>query len=127
MILGIGTDIVSNSRMESVISKHGEKFTERIFSEKEKKYFRGIDKRRAIQRMGASFAAKEAFAKAIGTGFRYGISFPDIAIVRDPRGKPLMNLSGKAGEFARNMGAQRIHLSISHEKSHSLAVVIIES
>ena len=125
MIIGIGTDIVDNTRIASVISRHGEKFTKRLFSKNERKHFLKFNA--SEQSIGASFAAKEALAKALGTGFRYGISFSDMEIVRDSRGKPLMELSAKADKFFRRMGAKRIHLSISHEKSHSLAFVVIES
>ncbi|MGI9559072.1 MAG: holo-ACP synthase [Thermodesulfobacteriota bacterium] len=125
MIVGIGTDIVDNARIESVISRHGERFVKRIFSGREIEHLRKFNYSR--QTVGASFAAKEALVKALGTGFRYGISFSDMEIVRDADGKPLMKLSGKADEFARALGTKQVHLSISHEKSHSLAVVILES
>jgi len=125
MIIGIGTDIVDNSRIESVISRHGEKFTKRLFSESERKHFLKFNS--SAQSIGASFAAKEALVKALGTGFRYGISFSDMEVVRDSRGKPVMKLSGRTEEFFRRTGGGKIHLSISHEKSHSLAVVVIES
>ncbi len=125
MIVGIGTDIVDNARIESVISRHGERFVKRIFSGREIEHLRKFNYSR--QTVGASFAAKEALVKALGTGFRYGISFSDMEIVRNADGKPLMKLSGKADEFARALGTKQVHLSISHEKSHSLAVVILES
>lgn len=127
MILGIGADIVSNTRMESAVSRHGERLAKRLFSEEERIYFRSLGRKRAARSIGASFAAKEAVAKALGTGFRYGITFSDIRIVREPHGKPLVKLSGKAAEFARRMGTRLVHLSISHEKSHSLAVAVLES
>lgn len=125
MIIGIGTDIVENARIARMISGHGDKFLRRIFSETERKRFNQLNGDEKT--VGASFAAKEAFVKALGTGFRYGIAFSDIEVVRDRRGKPFVKLSGKAFEFARKMRANRIHLSISHEKSHSVAVVILES
>lgn len=127
MILGMGTDIISNERIASALSRHGEKFTKRLFSEKENKYFRELSRKRAEQSIGGAFAAKEAFAKALGKGFRHGVSFSDIEVVRDSLGKPFIKLSGKTGDFFRQTKARRIHLSISHEESHSLAVVIIES
>ena len=125
MIVGIGTDIVDNKRIHSVISKHGDRFINRVFSRREAEHLRKFAYAR--ERVAVSFAAKEAFVKALGMGFRYGISFSDMEITRDRRGKPHMKLSGKAAEFADNMGAKRIHLTLSHEKSHSLAVVILES
>ncbi len=125
MIIGIGTDIVENSRIESVISRHGDRFMERLFSKTERNHFLKFNS--SVQSIAASFAAKEAFVKALGTGFRYGISFSDMEIIRDSRGKPFIKLSGKAEDFFRKMGAGHIHLSMSHEKSHSVAVVVLES
>ncbi|QMU56377.1 MAG: holo-ACP synthase [Candidatus Mycalebacterium zealandia] len=125
MIIGIGTDIVENARIARVISRHKGKFLMRLFSKTERKRFNQFNgDERTI---GASFAAKEALVKSLGTGFRYGIAFSDIEIIRDRRGKPFVQLSGKADDFARKIGAKHIHLSISHEKSHSVAVVILES
>lgn len=124
MILGIGTDIVDNERINSVLSKHGQRFIKKVFSSREAERLRGGGN---AQRAASTFAAKEALVKALGTGFRYGISFGDIEVVRDRRGKPRINLSGRAAGFARKMGVKRIHLSLSHEKSHSVAVVLLES
>ena len=125
MILGTGADIVENARIEAVISRHGKRFVKRIFSKREAARLKKF--RYARQTVAANFAAKEAIAKALGTGFRFGVSFSDIEVVHDRRGKPHINLSGTAADFAKKMGAKRIHLSLSHEKSHSVAVVILES
>lgn len=125
MILGIGADIVDNGRIETVVSRHGRRFIQRIFSKREAARLDNYGYAR--QMVAANFAAKEALAKALGTGFRYGVSFSDIEVVHDRRGKPHINLSGAAADFARKMGAKHIHLSLSHEKSHSVAVVILES
>ncbi len=125
MILGIGTDIVDNKRIASVVSKHGDRFIKKLFSARERKIFQKF--KGDEQKLGTSFAAKESLVKAMGTGFRYGISFLNIEVLRGRHGKPLIKLSGKAEEVARAMGVKRIHLSMSNEKSHSLAVVILES
>lgn len=124
MILGIGTDIVDNERMQTVISKYGQRFLNKVFSSREAARLR---KSEDAQRAAATFAAKEALVKALGTGFRYGISLCDIEVIRDRHGKPRINLSGRAEDFARKMGVKHIHLSLSHEKSHSVAVVLLES
>ena len=125
MIIGIGTDIVENARIEAVVSRHGQRFVKRIFSKREAERLKKF--RYARQTVAANFAAKEALAKALGTGFRHGVSFSDIEVAHDRRGKPHINLSGAAADFAKKIGVKHIHLSLSHEKSHSVAVVILES
>ena len=95
MILGIGTDLVDIRRIERTIVRHGDRFLHRIFTVTE----RDLAERRAVNRAATyakRFAAKEACAKALGTGFRDGIFFRDLGVENLPSGKPTMRLTGAA-------------------------------
>ena len=95
MILGIGTDLVDIRRIERTIARHGDRFLHRIFTLTE----RDLAERRAVNRVATyakRFAAKEACAKALGTGFRDGIFFRDLGVENLPSGKPTMHLTGAA-------------------------------
>jgi holo-[acyl-carrier protein] synthase len=94
MILGIGTDLVDIRRIEQTIARHGERFINRIYTETE----RARAERRAnrIDTYAKRFAAKEACAKALGTGFRQGVFFRDMGVVNLPSGKPTLWLTGGA-------------------------------
>jgi holo-[acyl-carrier protein] synthase len=97
MILGIGTDLVDIRRIEQTIARHGDRFINRIYTETE----RARAERRAnrIDTYAKRFAAKEACAKALGTGFRRGVFFRDMGVVNLPSGKPTLRLTG--GAFKR--------------------------
>lgn len=118
MILGIGTDIVEISRLAKAID--GSRFLERYFTQKENEYF--LLKNNRPQTIAASFAAKEAFAKALGTGFR-GFALQDVEILRNNLGKPYINVYNNAAKMA---DGGTIHLSLSHSKEYATAFVIIE-
>ena len=95
MILGIGTDLVDIRRIERTIARHGDRFLHRIFTATE----RDLAERRAVNRAATyakRFAAKEACAKALGTGFRDGVFFRDLGVENLPSGKPTMRLTGAA-------------------------------
>jgi len=94
MILGIGTDLVDIRRIEQTIARHGDRFINRIYTETE----RARAERRAnrIDTYAKRFAAKEACAKALGTGFRRGVFFRDMGVVNLPSGKPTLRLTGGA-------------------------------
>lgn len=122
MILGVGVDIVNISRIKRAVIKHPN-FINKLFSETEIEYFK-IKKYRP-EFIAARFAAKEAVAKALGTGFR-GFSFKDIEINRNLDGKPMVILKEKANKILQGKGKYEIHLSISHEFEMAVAYVIIE-
>ncbi len=94
MIIGIGTDLVDIRRIEQTIARHGDRFIDRIFTEVE----RARAERRAnrIDTYAKRFAAKEACAKALGTGFRKGVFFRDMGVINLPSGKPTLHLTGGA-------------------------------
>ena len=125
-ILGIGTDIVNIKRMEKTIKKYGLVFKNRIFSKKEINYCE--TKKNPSAFYAKRFAAKEAFVKAIGEGFRNNINFNDIDISNDNKGKPSINISNNIKKFLKKklkLNKYKIFLSLSDEKKHSIAYVII--
>ncbi len=127
MILGIGLDIVDVRRIERVIARHGDRFIARIFTKAE----RAKAERRAtrIATYAKRFAAKEACAKALGTGFRQGVFWRDLGVVNLPSGRPTMQLTG--GALARLNAITpsgfepRIDISITDEGPMAQAFVVI--
>lgn len=123
MIFGIGIDMIEVSRIEKSITR-SKSFLTKIFSEKEREYC--DSKSNKFQCYAARFAAKEAFMKAIGTGWRNGIKFNEIEVVNNELGKPEIKLSGKAKELFCQMDLKNIFVSLSHLKEYAIANVIIE-
>jgi len=123
-IFGIGTDIIDTSRVKSLINKKNN-FKKRIFSKKEIKYCES--KKSKIASYAKRFAAKEAFAKALGTGISKGISFNEISINNNKNGAPFIELLGKTKIIIRNLTKRKnnIYLSLSDEKKYALAMVVI--
>ncbi len=123
MIFGIGTDIVRITRMQENIEKFGDKFAERILSEEElKEYYNYSEPSRLLAKR---FAAKEAASKAMGTGFRNGISLKQIYITHNDMGKPLLNFSEDAKDFLQQHGVSESHVSISDEQEYAVAYVTL--
>jgi holo-[acyl-carrier protein] synthase len=122
VIRGIGVDIVRNARFESWLADR--RRMERFFSTDEIDWCLGRGEGAAAS-LAARFAAREAFAKALGTGFR-DFALREVCVVRDDAGKPSLQLSGKALERFRELGAQRTQLSLSHERDYAVAFVVIE-
>ncbi len=124
MILGIGSDIVEIGRIERIL-RHSEKhFTERIFTAEEIAY--AASRARPALHYAARFAAKEAFVKALGSGFRNGLEWREIAVRNNPVGRPELILRGRARELCRELGVTATWLSLSHERELALAFVILE-
>ena len=124
MIQGIGIDLVENDRIEKIISKWGQKFLQRVFSDGEIKYCG-----RHIQsslHYGARFAAKEAFLKALGIGLGRGVKLREIEVVHDDQGKPDLSLHGEANLQIEKREIKRIHLSLTHTKNYATAIVLLE-
>lgn len=115
MSLSVGTDIIEIQRIEQAIVRHGKRFQDRLFTALEQEY---CDKHEFSSRNYAGrFAAKEAIAKALGTGFGKELSFADIEIYNDDSGKPVVSIQGERRED--------ITLSISHCKDYAVATAII--
>lgn len=123
MITGIGTDLIEVERVTGKISKE-EGFRELVFTPGEIAYCEA--KANKFQHYAARFAAKEAFLKAIGTGWISGISFNEIEIINSEDGKPSLKLIGATLKFLEARGIDKIWVSLSHLSNISSAVVIIE-
>ena len=124
-IIGNGVDIIKNSRINNSLKIKG--FLNRIFTKNEIK--QGKKLKNKINFYAKRFAAKEAFVKAIGTGFRYDINFNDIEISNHKNGKPYILLSNKLKNFLKKkfkIQKYKVHLSLSDEKDYSVAFVIID-
>lgn len=125
MILGTGIDITEVPRVAEAISRFGERFLHRIYTEGEIRYCESKVNR--IERYAARFAAKEASMKALGTGWSRGIRWRDIEVYRSPGSRPTIRFHGKASEFAARMGVKNVALSLSHTAEQAIATVILES
>lgn len=124
MIFGTGIDIIEVSRIKAVMERDIG-FREKIFTPGEIAYCE--TKKHKFENYAARFSAKEAFLKAIGTGWRFGIRFADIDVFHDEYGKPMIRLSGKAEELSREEGISKIHVSLSHLKEIATAIVVVET
>ena len=122
-IIGIGTDLCAVSRMERAIQK--QHFYERVFFEGERAYLEAKENART-QSAAAMFAAKEAVAKALGTGFIRGVMPWTIEVTHDGAGRPGIVLHGAAKERLEEIGGARVHLSLSHEGDTAMAFVVVE-
>jgi len=126
MVLGLGTDLMEIDRIEESIARFGERFLERIFTPGEIAYCMA-KKKGSAESFAARFAAKEAGAKALGTGISRGVSWKELEVRREPGERPTLHLTGRAAERARSMGVRRLSLSLSHSRTVALAVVLAES
>lgn len=123
MILGIGIDLAKVSRYEKLLEKDG--FLERFFPKVEVDYIRSKGAG-AAQTMAGRFAAREAFLKALGTGFN-GFSPMDITVINNENGRPEISVNKNIKTVLNNMAdSWKIHLSISHEKEYAIAQVVLE-
>ena len=124
MILGSGVDICEVPRIEASVVRFGSRFLERIFTAREIAY--ADRKANRFERYAARFAAKEAGMKAIGTGWKHGVTWQDFEVANLPSGRPTLVLSGRAAAIARTMGATSVFLSLSHTGTMAIAEVILE-
>lgn len=121
-VIGIGTDIVECLRIAQMIERHGELFIDRVYTAAEIEYCRS--RKQATQHFAGRWAAKEAILKAIGTGWRRGISWRDIEVRNEAGGKPTVALRGGARDVVEQLGAGEILVTISHCRSHATAFAI---
>jgi holo-[acyl-carrier protein] synthase len=133
MIIGIGSDLIDIRRVAKVIERHGDRFLDRIFTDAEraKAARRAKNENMVVATYAKRFAAKEACAKALGTGLRRGVFWRDMGVVNLPSGQPTMHLTGGAAERLRAIlppGTEPfIHLTITDERAFALAFVVIEA
>ncbi len=125
-IIGNGVDIVENTRINKLIDD--KKFIKRVFTDKEIRFSKNIKNK--TNYYAKRFAAKEAFVKALGTGFRNNINFSDIEVINNKLGKPKINISKKVRTFIKKkfkLDKPKIYVSLSDENKHSIAYVILEN
>ena len=125
MILGIGSDLAQVERIRRSIAQYGDRFLNRVYTDRERAY--ACSKANSAERFAARFAAKEAGMKAIGTGWRRGITWKDFEVVNESSGRPTLRLSGVALQMATAMGVERISISLTHTAENAFAVVILEN
>jgi holo-[acyl-carrier protein] synthase len=124
MIVGSGIDLVEIERIQHSIDRYGSRFLDRVYTAAEQAYC--LRKRKAAESFAARFAAKEAGAKALGTGISFGVNWLEIEVVRAPGGRPTLQFHGRAAQIAVAMGVARSALSITHTTAHAMASVVLE-
>ncbi|MDC1142358.1 holo-ACP synthase [Planctomycetota bacterium] len=124
-IVGIGTDIVDVARIQRLLDEKPDELLSRVYTEIEINYCR--TKKRPAVHYAARFAAKEAFMKAIGTGWAKGVGFSQIGVVNDEDGAPSLTLTEQALICMTELGATKAHITASHTDEFATATVILES
>ena len=124
MIVGSGIDLAEIARIQHSVERYGQRFLDRVYTASEQAYC--LRKRNSAESLAARFAAKEAGAKALGTGISYGVNWLEIEVVREPSGRPTLKFHGRAAEFAAHLGAVRAALSITHTGTLAMASVVLE-
>lgn len=125
-ILGHGIDIVETRRIRELVERHGDHFLFRVFTPNEREYA-AKNPKRYFEHLAGRFAAKEAVLKVLGTGWRGGIAWTDIEVLRDPSGQPRVSLTQECARVAESLGIRRWHISISHIETHATASAIGET
>jgi holo-[acyl-carrier protein] synthase len=125
MLVGTGTDIIEIARIRGSIARFGPRFLERIFTPGEIAYC--ARKKNAAESYAGRFAAKEAAAKALGTGIAHGVSWLEIEVRRQPGERPTIHFAGRAAARAASMKVAAASLSITHSRELALATVLLES
>lgn len=122
-MISVGTDILRVNRIEEVVQRLGDRFVRRILTEREQQEYR--QSKQPERLLAKRFAAKEAIAKALGTGIGRGVSWQDIQIEHDDNGAPLVKLDGGALAAARGRGGQRVALSLADELDYVVAFAVL--
>ncbi len=124
-IAGIGTDIVEIDRIRQIYLRHPEKFVSRILSASEQLDFAKIDNKAAF--LAKRFAAKEAAAKALGTGIGEDAAFTDFSVTHNEEGQPILDIQGRAKALMQQRNLVASHISLSDESALALAFVVFET
>src|SRR5437879_12507386 len=120
----MGVDIAEVERIQGAIERHGEVFLKRIYTTREREYCERF--RNKYERYAGRFAAKEAAMKALGTGWRRGVRWVDLEVVRETSGRTTLAISGGAAKIGKQIGVKSVALSIRKSESQALAQVIFE-
>jgi|SRR5580658_773243 holo-[acyl-carrier protein] synthase len=124
MIVGSGIDLTEIERIQKSVDRYGARFLDRVFTGAEQAYC--LRKRKAAESLAARFAAKEAAAKALGTGISRGVNWLEIEVVREPGGRPSLRFHGRAAQVAAQLGVTRAALSLTHTDGLAMASVVLE-
>jgi len=124
MLIGTGVDLIEVERIAHSIERFGERFLRRVYTDHEIAYCRR--RRASAESFAARFAAKEAGAKALGTGISRGVTWNEFQVARNPGGRPVLELRGRAALLARELGVRTISLSLTHTASLAMATVMME-
>ncbi len=124
MLVGTGIDLVEIPRIEQSIARFGSRFLDRIYTPGEQAYC--LRKRQSAESFAARFAAKEAAAKALGTGIQHGVTWRELEVIRLPGQRPTLLLHGRAAAIGRRLGVQAIWLAITHGTGLAIATVHME-
>lgn len=121
-VVGLGLDLVEVQRIRALLEKSGDRFKDRVFTEEEVSYCDSCAD--GAMHYAARFAAKEAVAKALGTGFSAGVSWRDIEVTRSGQGAPSVRLHGGAAQIAETLGIRRWLLSLTHTQGAASAAAV---
>ena len=125
MLVGTGIDIVEIERIAQSISRFGTRFLTRVFTTEEIEYCQR--KKNSAESFAARFAAKEAGAKALGTGIQHGITWKELEVRREPGHRPNLHFTGRAREIAAQLGVRHVSLSLTHSTTTAMAAVHLEN
>jgi holo-[acyl-carrier protein] synthase len=125
MLIGTGVDLIEIERIATSIERYGVRFLRRVYTDQEIAYC--SRKRSSAESFAARFAAKEAGAKALGTGISRGVAWNEFEVAREQGGRPVLELRGRAELLARELGVRTISLSLTHTGSLAMASVVMES
>lgn len=124
MILGSGIDLIEIARIQQSLDRYGQRFLDRVYTPAEQAFC--LRKRNAAESLAARFAAKEAAAKALGTGISRGVSWLEIEVVRERGYRPMLHFHGRAQQIAAHLGVVHAALSITHSVQLAMASVTLE-
>lgn len=125
MLVGTGVDLVEVPRIARSMERFGERFLRRVFTDEEIAYC--LARAGAAESFAARFAAKEAGAKALGTGIQHGMTWKELEVRRQPGQRPTLHLSGRARTIAGHLGVNHVSLSLTHTAALAMATVHLES
>ncbi len=125
MLVGTGIDMIEIDRIAQSIARYGDRFLSRIFTPGEIAYC--LRKKNSAESFAARFAAKEAGAKALGTGIQHGVTWKELEVRRLPGHRPNLYFSGRAREIAVQLGVRHISLSLTHSTTTAMAAVHLEN
>ena len=125
MIFGIGTDMVEINRIKNINSI--DRFAKKILSKNELNFFNSLKQEKKITYLSKQFAGKEAVSKAIGTGITKLTRFKDIEILRDEKGKPILNAVAGFKKYMDDLGITKTHVSLSDERNYAIAFAVLET